>query len=74
MIDQLFRPLAYDVTTEALGEDGARHCWMVTLTGVVRLQDLLSHLYVLAPTLDDRKHYWLAEDEGSAHDTSKSAR
>ena len=63
VIDRLFRPLGYDVTTEALGEDGPSRCWMVTLAGVVRLQDLLSHLYVLAPVLDDRKHYWLAEDE-----------
>jgi hypothetical protein len=63
VIDRLFRPLGYEVTTEALGEDGPARCWMVTLSGVVRLQDLLSHLYVLAPVLDDRKHYWLAEDE-----------
>src|SRR4029077_5942089 len=27
------------------------------------LQDLLSHLYVLVPVLDDEKHYWVAEAE-----------
>jgi 3' terminal RNA ribose 2'-O-methyltransferase Hen1 len=63
VIVRLFRPLGYDVAAEALDEDGTRGCWMVTLSAMVRLQDMLSHLYVLAPVLDDRKHYWLAEDE-----------
>src|SRR5262249_6173829 len=27
------------------------------------LHDLLTHLYVLVPTLDDDKHYWIGEDE-----------
>jgi polynucleotide kinase-phosphatase len=31
----------------------------------VRLADLLSHLYVLLPVLDDDKHYWVGEDEAS---------
>jgi 3' terminal RNA ribose 2'-O-methyltransferase Hen1 len=29
----------------------------------MRLQDLLEHLYVLVPVLDDEKHYWFGEDE-----------
>jgi 3' terminal RNA ribose 2'-O-methyltransferase Hen1 len=33
------------------------------LQGRARLQDALSHLYVLLPVLDDAKHYWVAEDE-----------
>ena len=28
-----------------------------------RLADLLNHLYVLLPVLDDDKHYWVGEDE-----------
>src|SRR5262249_5734211 len=28
-----------------------------------RLQDLLAHLYVLIPVLDDDKHYWVGDDE-----------
>ena len=28
-----------------------------------RLQDLLAHLYVLIPVLDNEKHYWVGEDE-----------
>ena len=28
-----------------------------------RLSELLSHLYVLIPVLDDQKHYWVGDDE-----------
>jgi hypothetical protein len=35
----------------------------LTLSGTVRLQDLLTHLYVLIPVLDNEKHYWVANDE-----------
>jgi 3' terminal RNA ribose 2'-O-methyltransferase Hen1 len=31
--------------------------------GTVRLQDLLAHLYVLIPVLDDEKHYYVGDDE-----------
>ena len=31
----------------------------VELQGQVRLCDLLTHLYVLVPVLDDEKHYWV---------------
>ena len=33
------------------------------LSATVRLADLLSHLYVLVPVLDDEKHYWVSHDE-----------
>ena len=33
------------------------------MTGTARLQDLLTHLYVLIPVLDNEKHYWVANDE-----------
>jgi 3' terminal RNA ribose 2'-O-methyltransferase Hen1 len=35
----------------------------LTVSGTVRLQDLLTHLYVLIPVLDNEKHYWVAQDE-----------
>jgi 3' terminal RNA ribose 2'-O-methyltransferase Hen1 len=35
----------------------------VGLTSETRLRDLLSHLYVLLPVLDDDKHYWVGDDE-----------
>lgn len=37
---------------------GPSRYWSVRLKGEVRLADLLSHLYVLLPVLDDDKHYW----------------
>ena len=35
----------------------------VTLAPRPPLQELLSHLYVLVPVLDDEKHYWVGLDE-----------
>jgi RNA repair, ligase-Pnkp-associating, region of Hen1 len=35
----------------------------VTLEATCRLSDLLTHLYVLVPVLDDDKHYWIGDDE-----------
>ncbi len=33
------------------------------LTHTIRLHDLLTHLYVLVPVLDNDKHYWIGEEE-----------
>jgi len=66
---RLFEPLGYTVTTEvhALDEQfpewGKSPYFTVELQGTVRLQDLLSHLYVLIPVLDDEKHYWVGDEE-----------
>jgi 3' terminal RNA ribose 2'-O-methyltransferase Hen1 len=37
--------------------------YTVTLRAECRLRDLLTHLYVLIPVLDDDKHYWVGPDE-----------
>lgn len=66
---RLFEPLGYAVRAERhtldeqFPEWGESPYFTVELSGEVRLQDLLSHLYVLVPVLDDDKHYWVAEDE-----------
>src|SRR4028118_36519 len=66
---RLFEPLGYTVTVEvhALDEQfpewGKSPYFTVELQGTVRLQDLLSHLYVLIPVLDDEKHYWVGDEE-----------
>jgi 3' terminal RNA ribose 2'-O-methyltransferase Hen1 len=44
-------------------EWGPSAYFSVEISGTVRLQDLLTHLYVLIPVLDDEKHYWVGEDE-----------
>lgn len=69
LIRELFEPLGYTVTAERLPLDeefpnwGESRYFAVTLHGSLRLQDLLSHLYVLIPVLDDEKHYWIGDDE-----------
>lgn len=66
---QLFEPLGYKVTTqqhlldEKFPDWGDSFYFTVELQNTVRLQDLLSHLYVLIPVLDDEKHYWVGDDE-----------
>jgi 3' terminal RNA ribose 2'-O-methyltransferase Hen1 len=69
VLRSLFEPLGYEVEATAIALDGEFPAWgpsrylSVRLTGDVRLADLLSHLYVLLPVLDDDKHYWVGEDE-----------
>jgi 3' terminal RNA ribose 2'-O-methyltransferase Hen1 len=65
----LFEPLGY--TVEAIRhaldanfpEWGESRYWKVALTAEKRLAELLEHLYVLLPVLDDDKHYWVGKDE-----------
>jgi len=69
LLRRLFEPLGYEITTsqhpldEKFPEWGESPYFTVTLRAHVRLQDLLSHLYVLVPVLDAEKHYWVGEDE-----------
>ena len=66
---RLFEPLGYEVSAthhpldEKFPEWGESSYFTVTLKGVVRLSDLLTHLYVLVPVLDDDKHYWVGDAE-----------
>src|SRR4051794_16484460 len=69
MVRRLFEPLGYTVEVEPLELDAAHPEWGtgrhvgLRLTADVRLADLLNHLYVLLPVLDDEKHYWVDEAE-----------
>ena len=69
LIRELFEPLAYTVIVERhpldekFPEWGDGPYYSVTLAGMVRLQDMLNHLYVLIPVLDAEKHYWIGNDE-----------
>jgi 3' terminal RNA ribose 2'-O-methyltransferase Hen1 len=42
---------------------GSSRLFGVTLRANRRLSELLTHLYVLVPVLDDRKHYWVGDAE-----------
>ena len=65
----LFEPLGYAVESSRLPLDeqfpqwGESPYFALELSGTVRVTDLLSHLYVLVPVLDDDKHYWIGPDE-----------
>ncbi len=69
LIRKLFEPLGYVVEIqghpldERFPEWGASPYFSVQLTSQTRLRDLLAHLYVLLPVLDDDKHYWVGDDE-----------
>lgn len=69
LLRRLFIPLGYTVATSRLPLDehfpewGDSPYYAVELEGKVRIRDLLTHLYVLIPVLDDRKHYWVGDDE-----------
>ncbi|MBY0457256.1 MAG: 3' terminal RNA ribose 2'-O-methyltransferase Hen1, partial [Gemmataceae bacterium] len=66
---KLFEPLGYTVAATRHPLDSHFPGWgegpyfTVELSATVRLAELLSHLYVLVPVLDDEKHYWVSHDE-----------
>src|SRR5258706_3314344 len=69
LIRKLFEPLGYIVTSVGSRLDTMFPSWgdapyqTVILSAKIRLRDLLSHLYVLIPVLDDQKHYWVSAPE-----------
>lgn len=69
LLRALFEPLGYTLTLvrheldDTHPEWGMSSYYTVTLSNVIPLQKLLTHLYVLIPVLDDEKHYWVGKDE-----------
>ena len=69
LLHRLFEPLGYTVHATGYPLDprfpewGASPYYTLTLRGVIRLRDLLTHIYVLMPVLDNDKHYWVGDDE-----------
>lgn len=69
LLRRLFEPLGYEVTAtgrpldEQFPEWGPSPYLDVRLTAIVRVKELLQHLVVLLPVLDDDKHYWVGDDE-----------
>jgi 3' terminal RNA ribose 2'-O-methyltransferase Hen1 len=66
---RLFEPLGYATRTQVLPLDPQFPDWgdspylSLRISAQVRLRDLLHHLFVLLPVLDDDKHYWVGADE-----------
>jgi 3' terminal RNA ribose 2'-O-methyltransferase Hen1 len=69
LVRRLFEPLGYTVESSGYPLDAMFPDWgeapyrTVTLSATTRLRDLLSHLYVLIPVLDNQKHYWVSAPE-----------
>ena len=69
LIREIFEPLGYEVAIESYPLDelfpdwGESPCYSVSLTGTKTLSELLNHLYVLIPVFDNRKHYFVGENE-----------
>ena len=69
LVRRLFEPLGYAVICTQIAMDPARPDWgaspyvQLTLSANTRLSQLLTHLYVLIPVLDARKHYFVGDDE-----------
>lgn len=69
LLRRLFEPLGYEVSAkrhvldEKFPEWGESPYFDVSLKASIRLSDLLTHLYVLIPVLDDDKHYWVDDEE-----------
>lgn len=69
LLSRLFAPLGYTLNIEPHILDAQFPDWgmspycTVTLSQTIRLADLLAHLYVLVPVLDDDKHYYVGDAE-----------
>ncbi|HEX7086493.1 MAG TPA: 3' terminal RNA ribose 2'-O-methyltransferase Hen1 [Vicinamibacterales bacterium] len=69
LLRRLFEPLGYELEAAQHALDPRFPAWgesryfTVTLRATTRLADLLRHLYVLVPVLDDAKHYFVGDDE-----------
>ena len=68
ILRRLFEPLGYEVDAARSRSTGCSRVGRQPLLrrhprGTVRLRDLLEHLFVLLPVLDDDKHYWVGPDE-----------
>ncbi|MBP3759909.1 MAG: 3' terminal RNA ribose 2'-O-methyltransferase Hen1 [Ruminococcus sp.] len=66
---QMFEPLGYKTNVQRNMLDAKFPEWGIspyinlTISGKVRLSQLLNHIYVLIPVFDKQKHYYIDEDE-----------
>lgn len=69
LIRNLFEPLGYQVVCnrhpldEKFPEWGDSRYYFLKLTHHLTLKEVLSHIYVLIPALDNEKHYFVARSE-----------
>jgi 3' terminal RNA ribose 2'-O-methyltransferase Hen1 len=69
IIERLFSPLGYKIEIQNYPLDvqfpewGESNIYTVVLENNLKLKELLSHLYVLISVLDNKKHYFVGEEE-----------
>lgn len=69
IINRFFEPLGYEIEVEnyrldaQFSEWGDSNYFKLKLTNTISLQQLLTHLYVLIPALDNNKHYYVGKEE-----------
>ncbi|MBI3258001.1 MAG: 3' terminal RNA ribose 2'-O-methyltransferase Hen1, partial [Ignavibacteriae bacterium] len=69
LIRKVFEPLGYEVEIkrhkldDKFPEWGESKYFTLILRNTITTKELLSHLYVLIPTLDNDKHYFVSESE-----------
>jgi 3' terminal RNA ribose 2'-O-methyltransferase Hen1 len=68
LLRELFEPLGYEVEIQPVPLDlpyldGESHYYSLELQACCTVKELLTHLYVLIPVLDNQKHYWVEESE-----------
>lgn len=61
LLEQLFAPLGYAIQSPTDIEDQA--VIDLRLSATLRLADILKHMYVLIPVMDNFKHYFVAQEE-----------
>jgi 3' terminal RNA ribose 2'-O-methyltransferase Hen1 len=68
-LKKLFEPLGYEVSARGFPLDenfpgwGQSPYFSLEVRATKTLSELLTHLYVLIPVLDDEKHYFVGDDE-----------
>lgn len=69
LIHRLFEPLGYEIEAQTTVLDSAFPAWgdspyyNLCLRKTATLQSVLTHLYVLIPALDNKKHYYVSQAE-----------
>ncbi|XSG73431.1 3' terminal RNA ribose 2'-O-methyltransferase Hen1 [Herpetosiphon llansteffanensis] len=70
LVQRLFEPLGYSVEAAPIELDpsqtASQHSYLsIRLSANLTVKQLLTHIYVLIPVLDNTKHYWIGQDEVS---------
>ncbi|MFD3165607.1 3' terminal RNA ribose 2'-O-methyltransferase Hen1 [Herpetosiphon sp. NSE202] len=70
LVKSLFEPLGYSVEATPIELDpsqtASQHAYLsIRLSAHLTVKQLLTHIYVLIPVLDNSKHYWIGQDEVS---------